>query len=180
MKESDRYAEEKRLYLLYVDDVFRLCFYYLGNRQDAEDAVSETVIRLLEKQPAFESDEHARYWLLKVAGNVCRKQLRSWWKKKRGMMDDTAIAETVSPEDLIEQTERREGMSGLLLTLNRKYRLPLYLYYYAGFSQKEIAVLLGEREGTIRVWLHRGKHALRKLMEEDTEESVSAITGKES
>ena len=117
---------------------------------------------------------------MKVAGNVCRKQLRSWWKKKRGMMDDTAIAETVSPEDLIEQTERREGMSGLLLTLNRKYRLPLYLYYYAGFSQKEIAVLLGEREGTIRVWLHRGKHALRKLMEEDTEESVSAITGKES
>ena len=48
MKESDRYAKEKRLYLLYVDDVFRLCFYYLGNRQDAEDAVSETVIRLLE------------------------------------------------------------------------------------------------------------------------------------
>ena len=177
MKEKDRYEEERRLYLLYADDIFRLCFYYLGNRQDAEDAVSETAIRLLEKQPVFESDEHARYWLLKVAGNVCRRQLRSWWRKKRSMADDAAIAETMSSEDQIEQTERRERVNGLLLAMDRKYRLPLYLHYYAGFSQKEIAALLGEREGTIRVWLYRGKQVLRKLIK-DTE--AAAVTGKES
>ena len=59
------------LYDLYATDVLRVCYYYLGNRQQAEDVTQEVFVKYLTARPALlEGKEKA--WLLKVALNKCR------------------------------------------------------------------------------------------------------------
>ena len=57
---------------LHGDRLFRLCFIMLGGRADAEDAVQETMIRYMQKAPAFETAEHEKAWLITTAKNKCR------------------------------------------------------------------------------------------------------------
>ena len=60
----------------YGDMLFRLCLIMLKNKSDAEDAVQETYIKYFQKSPSFESKEHRKAWLIRVATNQCRDMLR--------------------------------------------------------------------------------------------------------
>ena len=60
----------------YSDMLFRLCAAMLGNRADAEDALSETMLRYMTKGQRFESEEHRKAWLLRVASNICKDMCR--------------------------------------------------------------------------------------------------------
>lgn len=71
------------------DRLFRLCFVLLGSAADAEDAVQETLLKYLQKAPAFASAEHEKAWLLRVrpttagmcTGGGCvtrRRPSKSW------------------------------------------------------------------------------------------------------
>ena len=56
----------------YGDTIFRLAYSYLKNRADAEDVMQETLLRLYRAGETFESPEHQRYWLVRVAVNECK------------------------------------------------------------------------------------------------------------
>ena len=90
---SDIY--EKNLNSIYV-----LCYSYMGNKSDAEDAAQETFIRLIKYGNRFESDEHIKAWLIVTAMNVCKTMLKHWTKQKR---DDSRevidIPDTVSEKN---------------------------------------------------------------------------------
>ena len=60
---------------LYADMVFRLAYSYLKNRADAEDVMQETLLKLYTQDP-FDTPEHERFWVVRVAVNECRR-LRS-------------------------------------------------------------------------------------------------------
>ena len=65
----------------YADMIFRLAFSYLRNRADAEDVMQETLLKLYTQKKPFDSPEHQRYWLVRVAVNECRRLLRSPWRR---------------------------------------------------------------------------------------------------
>ena len=69
------------LYALYATDVLRVSYYYLGDRQRAEDVTQDVFIRYLQNRPALVSGRE-KSWLLKVALNRCRDLWRSSWLKK--------------------------------------------------------------------------------------------------
>ena len=69
----------------YGNMLFRLCLVTLGNASDAEDAVQETLIKYLQKAPAFENTEHEKAWLITVATNKCRDILR--FQKRHPIVD---------------------------------------------------------------------------------------------
>ena len=54
----------------YGNMLFRLCLMMLGNVNDAEDIIQETMIKYMQKAPEFESAEHEKAWLIKVSTNV--------------------------------------------------------------------------------------------------------------
>ena len=60
----------------YGDMLYRLCLIMLKNESDAEDVVQETYIKYFQKTPTFESREHQKAWLIRVATNKCRDTLR--------------------------------------------------------------------------------------------------------
>ena len=66
----------------YLDTVYRAALSFCGNVQDAEDVVQNTFLKLFLKAPAFQSEEHIRRWLLRVAANEANSLWRSAWKKK--------------------------------------------------------------------------------------------------
>ena len=79
MRENNRQkeavsADAREAVERYGDMLFRLCFVLLRNRQDAEDAVQDCFMRYLSKAPHFESGEHEKAWLLRVASNHCKTE----------------------------------------------------------------------------------------------------------
>lgn len=75
------------LYHRNIDAVYRLCYVYLRNHADAEDAVQSVFLRYLQKRPEFHDMSHETAWLLLTAKNCCRDQLRTWWWRQRVDLD---------------------------------------------------------------------------------------------
>lgn len=145
----------------YSDMIYKICFVYLKNRFDAEDAYQELVIKIMEKAPHFDSDQHEKAWIIKVSGNHCKNIIRfNKIRKHMILKDDLAATKSVDTNDILEH----------ILTLSLQYRNVLYLYYYEGYSSKEIASLLNKREATIRTWLKRAREQLKDVIGGDYNE----------
>ncbi len=144
---------------LYGDTVFRLAYSYLKNRADAEDVMQETLLKLYVEPKDFESPDHEKHWLLRVAANECRKLLRSPWRRRTGPLDqaaEAAVFDRPAQSELFRQ----------VMALPPKYRAAVYLHYYEGCSVKEIAELLGAKASTVQTWLMRARGQLKTKLKE--------------
>ena len=144
------------VYERHVSAVYRLCYVYLKNRAEAEDAVQTVFLRYLQAQPALHDANHERAWLLRTAKNCCCDALRSWWRRCR--VDADALPEPAAPTGADEPSALRQA----LLALPERYRVPLYLHYIEGYPTKEVAALLRCPESTVRTRLQRGRDKLRQ------------------
>lgn len=147
---------------LYGNDILRLAFSYLKRREDAEDILQETLIRFMQSAGVFEREGQVKSWLLQVAANLCRDHLRSAeYKRTVAMPEGYDIAST---EDL---SEGESAVMQAVMALPDKYRTVIHLYYMEGYTTKEIAVILGKRDATVRSLLKRGREKLEKMMKGD-------------
>ncbi|MBP5153618.1 MAG: RNA polymerase sigma factor [Lachnospiraceae bacterium] len=137
--------------------LYRTALNLTGCVQDAEDLVQETFLRWLTKRPAFESDEHEKAWLLRVIINLSRNLMNSAaYRKRSDLLEDYPAAD---PEEkhLMEE----------IMRLPEDHRIVIHLYYYIGYSTKEIAAIVGASEGTVRSRLTRARRKLKDLLEEE-------------
>ena len=149
------------LYQLYNNDVYRLSYSYLLNEQDAEDVIQKVYIKLYNnKKILMLSNNEVKRWLFKVCINESKDILKSPWRKLKSSITNDIKDEKVKNDTLLES----------LNNINSYYRIPLYLYYYEGYSIKEIAVQLKKSESAIKMRLFRAKEALKKEMGEDINE----------
>ncbi len=143
----------------YGDTIFRLAYSYLKNRADAEDVMQETLLKLYRAGEPFESPEHQRYWLVRVAVNECKKLLRSPWRRRTDPLEaapETAVWDSPAQSELFQQ----------VMALPTKYRAAIYLYYYEGYAVREIAALMGANPSTVQTWLMRARGQLKKNLKE--------------
>jgi RNA polymerase sigma factor (sigma-70 family) len=160
----------------YGDMVYRVCYLYMKQKEDAEDIFQTVFCRYLTEEREFESAEHEKAWLLRVAVNLCKDTLLSFFRKKVCSLDELE-QEFAAPEE-----EGRE-VRFAVLKLPEKYRLPVYLFYFEGYSAVEIGRMLGKKENTIYTWLARGRKLLREELggerfEEGMEESLRPDSGR--
>jgi len=159
-KNSLRTGEElAEIYERHADMVYRVCFAYLKNAADAEDAVSDTFFRLLQAGTAFESAAHEKAWLLRVAANVCKNRLRHWWRRREPPEAAEAYPGAEMPEI--------DGTLAAVLALPGKYKTVLYLYYYECYTGAEIAELLQKPHSTVRNQLREARGLLKKQLGDD-------------
>lgn len=141
----------------YAPAVYRLAFARTGRRADAEGVMQEVFLRLVKAKPVFDSEAHAKAWLLRVAAN-CANDLFRMSRRKR---------EEPLTEDLPAPEGPEEGsVTAAVLSLPTRYRIPIHLYYYEGFSVAEIAKLLKKSEGTVKSRLFRARNMLREQLKE--------------
>lgn len=144
----------------YKDSIFRLAFQYCKNAYDAEDIVQTVLLKLLSRAPAFESEAHRKNWLMKVTANDCKKLLRSPWRTRHEQLED--YAETLSAEDSFPD----RTLFDAVMELPRPCRVATYLYYYEGYSVKEIAQITGSNPSTIRTRMQRARALLKDKLKE--------------
>ena len=140
------------LYDKYVDLVYRICFMHLKKKEDAEDATSSTFIKLMENISKLKDDEHVKAWLIVTSSNICKNSLKYWWRRNISidMIKEQAVNVPLLNETLSAITE-----------LPNKYKTIIYLYYYEGYKNKEIAKILKMNESTVRYDLSIARKLLK-------------------
>ena len=158
---DERQFEE--LYEKYADDVLRVSYFYLGDRQQAEDVTQDVFVRLLTSAPVLvEGKEKA--WLLKVALNRCRDLWRNAWMR-RVVLGSPAMELAPAPDQIDAGLERQELMQAIR-RLPADFRDVILLHYYQGYGITEIADMLGVAEGTVSSRLSRGRRKLEEILKE--------------
>lgn len=147
--------EITEIYSRHVDTVYRVCYLFLKNIPDTEDAVQNTFVKLMNYSGSFHDSEHEKAWLIVTASNHCKNILRQWWRKRT---DIDSLSEVLAAND-----PRDETLSWVL-KLPMKYKTVIYLYYYEGYSTVEIAKMLHKNESTVRSQLHTGRNLLKISM----------------
>lgn len=154
---DDKKEYYRLIYERNVDDIYRLCFSYLKNTHNCEDAVSAVFYKLMKKNPKFETTEQEKGWLVVTACNECKSMLRSFRKHSHTPIEEapeTAVTEDYEKQEIIE----------LMMTLPEKYAFVIYLHFYMGYSLVDIAKMTKQKESTIRSRLFYAKKKLAKLL----------------
>ena len=148
--------QAERLANAYADMILRLSYTYLKNTYDAQDICQTVFVKLLSEPREFESAEHERAYVLRMASNACKDLLKSSWRKRTCGLD--TVLEVPAPE-------AEEG--GVLAAVNElpdNYRTVIYLHYYEGYQASEIGKILGVPTATIHTRLARGRARLKELL----------------
>ena len=151
------------LYEKYANDVLRFSYFYLGDRQQAEDVTQDVFVRLLTHTPDLVPGKE-KAWLLKVAMNRCRDIWRAAWMK-RVVLGSPAMELTPAPGNMDDSLERQELMVAIH-RLPADFRDVVLLHYYQGYGINEIAEMLHVPEGTISSRLSRGRKKLQDILKE--------------
>lgn len=137
----------------HLDMVYRVALNWFRSPADAEDAAQTAMLKLWQTDTEFADGDHLRRWLVRVTLNVCRDMARSPWRRH-----------TVSLEEFPEPSfsdEERRTVYREVMALPGKYRVPLYLYYYEGYSVSEIGELLRLNASTVQTRLARARGKLK-------------------
>lgn len=143
--------------IIYADILVRVCYTYVKNLHDAEEIAQDTFIKLMEKQPVFENEEHRKAWLLRVAINLSKNRAKSTWLKKTQYISDNAIPFTPDENNIMNTVKQ----------LPIKYRVVIHLFYIEGYSISAIGKMLKRKESTIGSQLHRARNILKSKLKED-------------
>ena len=154
----------EQLYDLYATDVLRVSYYYLGDRQRAEDVTQDVFVRFLTSRPTLvEGREKA--WLLKVALNRCRDLWRGAWMK-RVVLGHPAF-ELFPADDEIGRLAENTALAEAVNRLPTIFKEVVLLHYYQGYGVSEISMMLEISEGTVSSRLSRARTRLANDLKGD-------------
>ena len=138
----------------YSPSLLRAALLYLKNTADAEDAVQDVFLSYWERQPDFVNEAARKAWLYKAVCNRCKDKLRSGWFRHRAELTEDLSYLPIEQSDLMDA----------LFALDKKYRIPLHLHYYEGYTIKEIAAILKLPSATVGSRLSRGRTMLKQTL----------------
>ncbi|WP_325199309.1 RNA polymerase sigma factor [Oscillibacter sp.] len=148
--------QAERLANAFADAILRLSYAYLKNTQDAQDICQTVFVKLLAEPREFDSAEHERAYVLRMAANACKDLLKSPWRKR-----------TCGLETVLEVPAPEAGDGTVLSAVNElpaHYRAVIYLFYYEGYQAAEIGKILGVPTATVHTRLARGRAKLKDIL----------------
>ena len=165
-KTGDMLAFE-RLVRAHQGIAFRLAYSILHDRAEAEDAVQEAFVRAYSRLGRFRAGAPFRPWMLTIVANQSKDRLRAAASRRR--LASAALGSWREPVD--DQPEvhalassRDSELRSALSRLPERDRVAIYLRYFAGLNEAEMAAALGCRPGTVKSRLSRALGCLRALI----------------
>lgn len=146
--------EARRAIDLYADMIRRICLLHLKNHADTEDVFQEVFLKYVLRSDVFENAEHEKAWFIRVTINSCKDFLKSLLRR------NTVSLELLSEEAAGTMPESA-GVLEAVLALPAKYKNIIYLYYFEGYTAKEIGDILHKKENTVYSLLSRGRELLK-------------------
>ena len=156
------YVREQRLQEwidLYANDIIRICFVYLADRDQAEDAMQDTFLKAWKSMPSYERKgiENDKAWLMRIAVNVCRDYRRSAWFRHV----DRRVSLDSLPRALEAADGRDRELTMDICRLPVKYRQVVLLYYFEGMNTREVSQALGLALATAHRRLKKAEEMLK-------------------
>ena len=151
--------EIKDMYERNIDMLYKIAYtYFKGDKYKIEDAIQDLFLKVINKNIRFESINHEKYYFIVAIKNICKNELKRKWNQDVEL--DFDVEDEVKEDSIIDK----------VLNLPEKYKLPIYLFYYEGYSALEIAKILNTKENTIYSYLNRGRNLLKIELEDNYEE----------
>ena len=147
--------------------IYRLCFRFVKNPEDAMDLTQEVFIKAFEKLTAFRGDARFKTWLYRVAVNHCLNHVK---KNSREFVEVNESIGSVGPSShnrLLER-ERRDIVRQLMRNLPPKQKAILELRMNDNLSYEEIAGILGRSVSTIKSSVFFALTKLKKMVAQQT------------
>lgn len=174
-RNGDRNAFEE-LVELYKDKIFHLAYRMLSNKQEAEDAVQETFLRVYTNLHRYDENQKFSTWIFRIGTNLCIDKLR---RRKNTYSLDAELpdgegndfyamlpSDEDTPEKQIIVSETQELIRKAIGSLPEKYKSVVILRYLHDMSLQEIGDVLDMPVTTVKTRVHRGREYLRKLLEQ--------------
>ena len=142
--------------------VFRVAHAILRNRHDAEDAVQETFMKLYRSR-AWNSMNDERAFLARTAWRIAVDRLRRHAPVIAGQ-ESEPVSPAPGPEQQAIDANRHAAIHRMIDSLPEKLRQPLALSALEELNSREIALILGVPEGTVRTRLMRARQMLKQKL----------------
>ena len=141
----------------YMDMVYRIALCQLRSPADSDDVTQNVMLRLIKHRKDFESEEHVKSWLIRVALNESK---RHFARLKR--QSDLPLEEL---ESVLACESREESeLMQTVMTMPPKYRVVIHLHYFEGYSAAEIGRILGISETAVTTRLMRARGRLKETL----------------
>lgn len=137
----------------YMDMIYRVAYSWTKNSDDANDVTQDVLLQLYRETKEFESEAHRKKWLIRVTINQCKMFFRSPWRRFEDIND---YAETLGFEE-----KSHLDLFHAVMKLDKKYRVPLMLFYFEGYLTVDIASFMNIPEKTVSTRLSRARIKLR-------------------
>ena len=144
----------------YRDNLFAVAFNVCKNAADADDVVQDTFVQYHTQNRQFESEQHIKAWLIRVAINRSINVTRSLWRRSSLPLEDYM-------ESLPFEAPEDSTLFAQVMALPEKYRVVIHLFYYEDYPVKDIASILKVSENNVKVRLSRGRALLKKALKEE-------------
>lgn len=135
--------------------MYRLSYGILHNQQDAEDAVSEAIIKAYEHLDSLKNREKFKSWIMMITANEAKKIYKK--RKRVELIEDIRICES-------GHNDHHDELWDIVMTLDARYRSVLILYYYEQMKISEIGNILHISEGTVKSRISRAKNKMKELL----------------
>ena len=155
MRQAETNGRAEMILTRFGDSILRYAYTYLHNMIDAEEVLQDTLVQFLKTAPEFESENHEKAWLLRVAANLSKNRIRYNKLRETDELNEELVA------------EEREDLSFVweaVKSLPVKYREVIHLFYHEGYQTAQIAKVLGRNESTVRSDLRRGREKLKEVL----------------
>ncbi|MBE6755608.1 MAG: sigma-70 family RNA polymerase sigma factor [Ruminococcaceae bacterium] len=138
--------------------LFLLALSFTKSTHDAQDILQNVFLKLLKYSEEFTSDEHLDKWLTTVCVNESKNYIKSLFRKHQSIDD----CEIVSPD--IFENSMQSDLYNAVMSLPKKDRTVIHLFYYEDMSIKEISSILKSTESTVKTRLSRARKKLKEML----------------
>jgi len=149
--------EADRAITLYSDTVRKICMLHLKSYADTEDIFQTVFLKYVLYSGSFENSEHEKAWIIRVTINACKDYLKSFFRSHTVPLEEI-------PEVAGEMPEEHSEVLEAVLSLPKKYKDVVYLFYYEDYTAVEISEILGRNVNTVYTLLARAKVMLREML----------------
>jgi RNA polymerase sigma-70 factor (ECF subfamily) len=184
---QDRVESMDRALALLQNTVFAFSMKVCGHQQDAEDTMQEVLLKSIPHLAKFDNPKALAVWLYKVARNCCLSQRRKAANSparnlsldelmpSRFELEELLRSPAPSAEENLLTDEGAEQLKQAIMAVPPHYRMVLVLHDMEELGTEEVAQILGVREGTVRVRLHRARVFLRQQLESVARPAVPVV-----
>lgn len=179
LAQQGRETAFRELIRRYERPVFSLIFRMVRDRELAEDLAQDTFIKVLNHIDRYRPEFKLSSWLFKIANNVAIDHLRrrqldtismdgSPHAQTADAIEATSFDVVVDQESALEELEAKEmgtAIERAIASLRPEYRSCIMLRHVEDRSYEEIAATLDLPLGTVKTYIHRARHELRKALE---------------